>query len=116
MTSPFLESILLAACPTLRESWDAQRRSFGADAPDDRALLDAVRRHVLGLLVTGRVSEFARFARGIERVLGDADPMLDALLREQLLHPLAADVAAAGIARAQIEPYLGPLVSRAFAA
>ena len=115
MSSPFLESTLLGACPALRETWDAHRRTFGAaGAPDDRALLDAVRRHVVGLLVTGRVAEFARFTRAMERVLGDADPMLDDLLRDELLHPLAADAAAAGIARAQIEPHLGPRVARAW--
>ena len=109
MSSPFLESTLLGACPGLRESWDAHRRTFGAiGAPDDEALLDAVRRHVVGLLGAGRVAEFARFARAMERVLGDADPMLDELLREHLLRPLAADLTAAGITRAQVEPFLGP--------
>ena len=109
MSSPFLESTLLGACPALRESWDAHRRSFGASgAPNDEALFDAVRRHVVGLLAAGRVAEFARFARAMERVLGEADPMLDDLLREHLLQPLAADFTAAGIARAQLEPYLGP--------
>jgi len=107
--------MLLGACPGLRETWDAHRRTFGAaGAPDDRSLLDAVRRHVVGLLVAGRVAEFARFTRTMERVLGDADPMLDELLREGLLHPLAADVAAAGIARTQIEPHLGPRVTLAW--
>ena len=116
MSSPFLESTLLGACPALRESWDAHRRSFGAaGAPDDQALFDAVRRHVVGLLRAGRVAEFARFARAMERVLGEADPMLDDLLREHLLRPLAADLRAAGITRAQVDPYLGPLALRGFA-
>jgi hypothetical protein len=115
VSSPFLESTLLGACPTLRESWDAHRRTFGrSGAPDDQALLDAVRRHVVGLLVAGRVAEFARFTRTMERALGDADPMLDELLRENLLHLLAVDVAAAGIARAQVDPYLGPRTTLAW--
>jgi hypothetical protein len=115
VSSPFLESTLLGACPSLRDSWDAHRRTYGAHgAPDDRALFDAVRRHVVGLLVAGRVAEFARFTRAMERVLGDADPMLDELLREHLLHPLADDLASAGIARAQVEPYLGPRTTLAW--
>jgi hypothetical protein len=99
----------------MRESWDAHRRTYGArDAPDDRALFDAVRRHVVGLLVAGRVAEFSRFTRTMERVLGEADPMLDEMLREHLLRPLAADVAAAGIARGQVEPFLGPRTALAW--
>ena len=108
MINPFLESTLLGACPDLRESWQAHRRTFGAGGePDDRALLDAVRRHVVGLLVAGRVAEFSRFARAMERLLGDADPVLDELLREGLLHPLARDVRDAGIPAARVTPYLG---------
>jgi hypothetical protein len=109
VSSRFLESILLGACPGLRESWDAHRRTFSAgDPPDDQELLDAVRRYVLGMLAEGRVAEFSRFTRGIERVLSDADPMLYELLREGLLRPLAHDVHEAGIARAIVDPYVGP--------
>ena len=108
MISPFLESTLLGACPDLRESWLAHRRTFGASGePDDRALIDAVRRHVVELLVVGRIAEFSRFARALERLLGDADPMLYDLLREELLRPLARDVRDAGIPRARVAPYLG---------
>ena len=106
--SPFLESTLLGACPGLRESWQARRRTFGAsDEPDDRALLDAVRRHVVELLVAGRVAEFSRFARTMERLLGEADPMLFELLREGLLRPLARDVRDAAIPHERVTPYLG---------
>jgi hypothetical protein len=108
MISPFLESTLLGACPDLRESWQAHRRTFGAgDGPDDRALLDAVRRHVVELLAAGRVAEFSRFARTMERLLGDADPMLYELLRDGLLRPLARDVHDAGIPRSRVAPHLG---------
>ena len=108
MTSPFLETTLLGACPGLRESWQAQRRTFaGGEAPDDQQLLDAVRRHVVELLVAGRVAEFSRFARTIERLLGEADPMLFELLREGLLRPLARDVRDAGIAPSLVVPHLG---------
>ena len=108
MSGRFLELILLAACPELRETWDAHRGTFGTNGvPDDQVLLDAVRRHVLGLLQEGRVAEFSRFTRGIERLLSDADPVLYDLLREGLLRPLVRDVREAGIARAMIEPHLG---------
>jgi hypothetical protein len=108
VTSPFLESTLLGACPGLRESWDAHQRTFAANGPpDDRELFDAVRRHVIGLLAAGRVSEFSRFARALERLIGEADPILYDLLREELVQPLARDVRDAGIDDARIVPYLG---------
>lgn len=108
MTNAFLETTLLGACPELRESWQAQRRSFvGGEAPDDRMFLDAVRRHVVELLAAGRVAEFSRFARTIERLFGEADPMLHELLLDGLLLPLARDVRAAGIAPSLVVPHLG---------
>ena len=108
MTSHFLESTFLAACPELRESWDSHRRTFGAgDGPDDQALLDAVRRHVVGLLAARRVAEFSRFARTLERLIGEADPILYDLLREGLMRPLARDVREAGIEESRVAPYLG---------
>jgi hypothetical protein len=108
MISPFLESTLLGACPGLRESWTAHRRTFGAsDDADDRALLDAVRRYVVGLLAAGRVAEFSRFARTLERLIGEADPVLYDLLRDGLVRPLARDVRDAGLETPRAEPYLG---------
>lgn len=108
MSSAFLEATVLAACPELREPWQAHRRTFvTADAPSDQELLDVVRRHVVGLLGAGRAAEFARFARAIERVLGDSDPVLYELLRERLLRPLARDVRDAGIAPSLVLPHLG---------
>ena len=108
MSSPFLESALLAACPGLRESWDAHRRTFvGRDEPDDGALFDAVRRHVIGLLASGRVSEFSRFARALERMISEADPVLYDLLREGLVQPLARDVREAKLDESRVAPYLG---------
>jgi hypothetical protein len=108
VSDSYLESLLLGACPELRDSWQVHGRSFGPGSdPDDGALLDAVRRHVLGLLAAGRVAEFSRFARAIERLLGEADPVLFELLREGLLLPLARDVREAGIAPSLVAPYLG---------
>lgn len=108
MTSPFLESTLLRACPGLRESWESHRRTFGrGEEADDGALLEAVRRYVVGLLSAGRSAEFSRFARTIERLLGEADPMLYELLREGLLRPLAREVRDASIEQSRVAPYLG---------
>jgi hypothetical protein len=113
--SHFLESSFIAACPGLRKSWDAHRRTFGAhDRPDDRALFDAVRRHVVGLLTTGRVAEFSRFARALERMIGEADPILYDLLREGLLRPLAADLRDAKVDDSRLVPYLGERTSLAW--
>ena len=109
MASPFLESVLLAACPDLRESWTAVWRTQpAAPAASDDDLLGAVRLHVVGLLAAGRVAEFTRFARTVERLMGEADPVLDELLRWRLLRPLARDVAEAGIPHAFVTPHLGP--------
>ena len=69
--------------------------------------LDAVRRHVVELLAAGRVAEFSRVARTIERLFGEADPMLYELLLDGLLRPLARDVRAAGIAPSLVVPHLG---------
>jgi hypothetical protein len=104
----FLESTFLAACPGLRETWDSLRRTFGAThEPDDQMLFDAVRRHAIGLLAAGRVAEFSRFARALERLIGEADPILYDLLREGLLLPLARGVREAGIDDSRVAPYLG---------
>jgi hypothetical protein len=112
MTNPYLESALLGACPGLRESWASHRRTFQAvQGADDDALFDAVRRHVVGLLAAGRVAEFSRFARALERLIGEADPILYDLLREELVHPLARAVRDAGLDEARVAPYLGTRTS-----
>ena len=108
MPHPFLESALLAACPALRDSWASHRRTFDVcEEPGDRALFDAVRRHVVGLLASGRVAEFSRFARALERLIGEADPILYDLLREGLVQPLARDVREAKLDASHVAPYLG---------
>lgn len=108
MANPFLESTLLGACPGLRESWESHRRTFAPhDAAEDEALLDAVRRYVVGLIAAGRVAEFSRFARTLERLLGEADPMLYDLLLEGLLRPLARDLREAELPESRVAPYLG---------
>ena len=108
MTNPFLEATLLGACPELRTAWQEYRRTFvGGAGPDDRQLLDTVRRYVVQQLAAGRAVEFSRVARTIERLFGEADPVLYAPLLDGLLLPLARDVRAAGIASSLIVPHLG---------
>jgi hypothetical protein len=107
VTDRYLESVLLSACPELRGSWEAERRAGGAREPDAAALLGAVRRHVVELLAAGRVAEFARVARALERLLAEADPGLHELLLDGLIHPLARDVRLAGVPPAHVEPHLG---------
>ena len=115
MANPYLETTLLGACPGLRESWASHRRTFGAsEGADDRALLDAVRRYVVGLIAAGRVAEFSRFARTLERLIGEADPILYDLLREGLVRPLADDVREAGLEASRVVPYLGERTSLAW--
>jgi hypothetical protein len=104
----FLESALLAACPGLRDDWNAVRRTYSeTGAPDETEFFTHVRMHVVGLLAAGRVAEFTRFARTVERLLGDADPVLHDLLRDQLVRPLARDVRDANVARELFEPHVG---------
>jgi hypothetical protein len=110
VASTFLESVLLSACPELRASWDAARHDAAASSrpePDDATLLDAVRRHVLTLLLAGRVAQFARFARALERLLAEADPVLHELLLDGLIRPLARDVRIARVPAAHVAPHLG---------
>jgi len=115
VSDSYLESMLLGACPALRESWQAHRRTFtGGDAPDDQQLLDAVRRYAVEQLAVGRVAEFARISRTLERLFGEADPVLYELLLDGLLRPLARDVRAAGIASSLVVPHLGPRTALAW--
>jgi hypothetical protein len=117
VSGSFLESTLLGACPRLRETWQAHRRTFSSGEPaTDQDLLDAVRRHVVGLLAAGRAAEFSRFTRAMERLLGEADPMLSELLRDGLLRPLACDVANAGTPESIVMPHLGPRLAAAWRA
>src|SRR6478736_4750787 len=99
--------MLLGACPELRDLWREHQRTFAADAPDDQMLLDVVRRHVVTLLMTARVAEFSRLTRTIERLLGEADPVLYELLLDGLVRPLARDVRDAGIAPSRVAPHFG---------
>jgi hypothetical protein len=109
MSNAYLESTLLGACPELRPAWEARRRSAASSSadPDDAALLDEVRGHAVGLLAAGRVAEFARLARVLERLLAEADPVLHLLLLDGLVRPLARDARDAGIPEGHVAPHLG---------
>jgi hypothetical protein len=105
----YLESALLGACPGLRDEWSAVRRTFrDGSTPDEERLFTHVRLHLVGLLLAGRVAEFTRFARTLERLLGDADPVLHDLLRDRLVRPLAREAGEASVSPSRVEPHLGP--------
>ena len=108
MLDVYLESELLAACPGLRDSWSAVRRTYQPpSAPDVAEFFTRVRLYVVGLLAARRAAEFTRFARSLERLLVEADPVLHDLLRDQLVRPLAREARDANVPPSLIEPYLG---------
>ena len=115
MGRSFLESTFLTACPTFRESWDAMRRGYEPGRePDASAFLGALRFHVLGLAAIGRAAEFSRFAQTLDRLLTEADPVLEELLNAELVGPLARAVRDGELAPALIEPHLGDHTRRAW--
>lgn len=100
--------MLASTLPSFAAEWDAQRRAYPPGAPpSDAELLAAVRTHVVQLLTNGRVAEATRFFYAVERLLGEADPILQDLLERDLLAALATDCRLAGIDSRRIEPYLG---------
>jgi hypothetical protein len=108
MARSFLESSFLTACPSFRSSWETLRRGWEpGSGPDASAFLGALSLHVAGLASVGRVAEFARFAQTLDRLLADADPILEDLLIEHLVAPLAAAVRNGELAPAVVEPFLG---------
>jgi hypothetical protein len=108
MGRSFLESSFLTACPSFRPSWEARRRSYAPDAePDAPSFLGVLSLHMVGLASVGRVAEFTRFAQTLDRLLGEADPILEDLLTEHLVAPLAVAVRSGELASSLIEPHLG---------
>jgi hypothetical protein len=84
------------------------RRSYEPGTePDASAFLSALRFHVVGLASVGRAAEFARFAQTLDRLLAEADPILEDLLNAELVAPLAMAVREGELVRAAIEPHLG---------
>lgn len=108
MARSFLESSFLTACPSFHSSWETHRRGYEPGSqPDASAFLGALGLHVTGLASVGRVAEFARFAQTLDRLLAGADPILEELLSEHLVAPLAGAVRNGELAAAVVEPFLG---------
>ena len=108
MTRRFLESTLGITLPSFLREWDTQRRAFPPDAPPgDAEFLASLRDHVVHLLMEGRVAETSRFFYALERLLGEADPILRELLERDLVVALAAECRFAAIDSCRVEPYLG---------
>lgn len=109
MPRSFLESALAPSLPSFAADWDARRRAYPPDAvPSDADFVAALRAHVVGLLAAARVAETTRFFYAVERLLGEADPVLRELLERDLVASLAAECRLASIDPARIQPYLGP--------
>jgi hypothetical protein len=108
MARSFLESSFLTACPSFEPSWEAQRRGHEPGSePDASAFLSALGLHVTGLASVGRVAEFSRFAQTLDRLLAGADPILEDLLTEHLVAPLATAVRDGELSPLVVEPFLG---------
>jgi len=84
------------------------RRGYGPGTePDAAAFLGALRFHVVGLASVGRAAEFTRFAQTLDRLLAEADPILEDLLNAELVVPLATAVRDGELAPQLVEPHLG---------
>jgi hypothetical protein len=110
MARSYLESTLAGTLPSFAAEWDVHRRSYAPTAPpDDADFLAALRAHVVSLLSAGRVAETSRFFYALERLLGEADPILRDLLDRDVIRALAVECQLAGIDSRRVEPYLGQL-------
>jgi hypothetical protein len=115
MARSYLEATLAGTLPSFAAEWDAHRRAFPpGSAPSDGDFLAAFRVHVVSLLAAGRVAETTRFFYALERLLGEADPILRDLLDRDLIGALAAECRVAGIDARRVEPYLGQLTREAW--
>lgn len=103
-----IDLTLVSSLPSFSAVWDAHRRAYSPGSPPtDADFLAALRGHVVSLLTDGRVAETTRFFYALERVLGDADPILQELLERDLVRALAAECRNAHVDHKRIEPYLG---------
>ena len=108
MARSYLESTLAGTLPSFAAEWDAHRRAYSPTSPpDDAAFLAAFRAHLVSLLSAGRVAETSRFFYALERLLGEADPILRDLLDRDVIRALAIECRLAGIDSRLVEPYLG---------
>ena len=102
MARSFLESSFLTACPSFRPNWEAQRRGYAPGTEPDARFGEGA-----GLASVGRVAEFTRFAQTLDRLLTEADPILEDLLTGHLVGPLAVAVRSGELASSLVEPHLG---------
>jgi hypothetical protein len=110
MARSYLESALTGTLPSFATEWDAHRRAYPpGSSPNDAEFLAAFRAHVVSLLAAGRVAETTRFFYAVERLLGEADPILRDVLERDLVRTLATECRVAGIDARRVEPYLGKL-------
>jgi hypothetical protein len=86
MARSYLESALAGTLPSFAAEWEAHRRAFPPGSPPgDGDFLAAFRAHIVSLLTAGRVAETTRFFYALERLLGEADPILRDLLDRDLV-------------------------------
>lgn len=108
MAHRFLESALASTLPSFVADWEAQRRAYPPGAgPSDLDFLTSLRAHVVHLLADGRVAETSRFFYALERILSEADPILQDLLERELIAELGTECRVAMIDARRVEPYLG---------
>ena len=108
MARSYLESAFASALPSFPAEWDAHRRAYApGSGPSDADFLAALRAHVVALLAHGRVAETTRFFYALERLTGEADPVLRELLDRELVAALATECRVMGIDARRVEPYLG---------
>jgi hypothetical protein len=109
VSSSYLEATLVAACPSFAEEWGALRRVYPPHVPPSaKDFLGHLRAHVHVLLDGGHVAETQRLFVAIERLLVGADPILEELLEQSFLGPLAADCRDASLDPRLVVPRLGP--------
>ena len=109
MSGSFLERTLAGTLPTFQQEWRELRRTYPDDAPpsaDD--FLGHLVAHVQHSLAEGRVAEVKRLFIAVERLLSDADPILQELLEVGLIARLAGECREASVAPALVIPHLGP--------
>ena len=115
MPRSFLESALAGACPSFNDEWTVLRQTYPPDEPPSaRAFLGALRAHLLQQLALGRVAELTRLFYALERLLGEADPILEELLTDELIAPLARELAGTSIDPRLVLPHLGRRTRRAW--
>mgnify|MGYP006951165167 CR=1 FL=1 len=108
MPGSYLESVIVGACPGFADEWAALRRAYPSGVePDVDDFFAALRAHVEGQLAEGRVTETVRLFYAVERLLRGADPILEELLEERFLVPLAAASRALGLDARLVLPHLG---------